>query len=53
MLERTQFRPAIAKYRDFLKTTYLPAAREAIGVSANPHGLACYTAAVNTTPRWT
>jgi uncharacterized protein (DUF885 family) len=45
-LERTQFRPAIAKYRDFLKTTYLPAAREAIGVSANPNGLACYTAAV-------
>ena len=45
-LERTKIRPAIAKYRDFLKTTYLPAAREAIGVSANPNGLACYTAAV-------
>ncbi len=46
VLERTQFRPAITKYRDFLKTAYLPAAREAIGVSANPNGLACYTAAV-------
>ena len=46
LLERTQIRPAIDKYRDFLKSTYLPAAREAIGVSANPNGLACYTAAV-------
>lgn len=44
--ERTQIRPAITRYRDFLKTTYLPAAREAIGVSANPDGLACYNAAV-------
>ena len=46
VLERAQIRPAIAKYRDFLKTTYLPAAREAIGVSSNPNGLACYAAAV-------
>ncbi len=45
--ERTTIRPAITRYRDFLKTTYLPAAREAIGVSANPDGLACYGAAVN------
>lgn len=45
-LERTKIRPAIAKYRDFLKSTYLPAAREAIGVSTNPNGLACYAAAV-------
>ncbi len=45
-LERTKIRPAIAKYRDFLKTTYLPAAREGIGVSANPQGAACYAAAV-------
>jgi uncharacterized protein (DUF885 family) len=32
--------------RDFLQKTYLPAAREAIGVSANPNGAACYAAAV-------
>jgi len=44
--ERTMIRPAIAKYRDFLVKTYLPAAREAIGVSANPNGAACYLAAV-------
>src|SRR4029453_2628902 len=46
VLEPTQIRPAIAKYRDFLKATYLPAAREAIGVSANPNGAACYASAV-------
>jgi uncharacterized protein (DUF885 family) len=46
MAERIQIRPAITRYRDFLKTTYLPAAREAIGVSANPNGLACYGAAI-------
>ena len=45
-LEKTQIRPAIARYRDFLKTSYLPAAREAIGVTANPQGQACYAAAV-------
>jgi len=44
--ERASIRPAIAKYRDFLVKTYLPAAREAIGVSANPNGAACYAAAV-------
>ena len=31
-----QIRPAIARYRDFLSDVYLPAAREAVGVSANP-----------------
>jgi len=45
-LEKTQIRPAIAKYRTFLSATYLPAAREAIGVTANPQGQACYGAAV-------
>jgi uncharacterized protein (DUF885 family) len=45
-LERDEIRPAIARYRDFLTTTYLPAAREAIGVSALPNGEACYRAAV-------
>src|SRR5204863_8753971 len=45
--EQKLIRPAITRYRDFLVKTYLPAAREAIGVSANPNGAACYTAAVN------
>jgi uncharacterized protein (DUF885 family) len=45
-LERDRIRPAIRRYRDFLGATYLPAAREAIGVSANPDGAACYTAAL-------
>ena len=45
-LERTEIRPAIARYRDFLKNTYLGAAREAIGASALPNGAACYAAAV-------
>jgi uncharacterized protein (DUF885 family) len=45
-LERTKIRPAIARYRDFLEKTYLPAAREAIAVSAIPGGEACYAAAV-------
>ena len=44
--EKTSIRPAMTRYRDFLQKTYLPAAREAIGVSANPNGAACYTAAV-------
>ena len=42
----TDLRPAIRRYRDFLSTEYLPKAREAIGVSANPDGAACYRAAV-------
>jgi uncharacterized protein (DUF885 family) len=45
-LEQSEIRPAITRYRDFLKSTYLPAAREAIGVSANPNGANCYTTAV-------
>ena len=45
-LERDEIRPAITRYRDFLKTTYQPAARQAIGVSANPNGTKCYAAAV-------
>ncbi|HET9371872.1 MAG TPA: DUF885 domain-containing protein [Vicinamibacterales bacterium] len=46
-LETTGIRPAIRRYRDYLRNTYLAAARDAIGVSANPSGSACYTAAVN------
>ena len=45
-LEKAQIRPAIQQYRDFLRSTYLPASREAIGVSANPNGSACYGALV-------
>ncbi len=41
-----QIVPAFERYRDFLKAEYLPKAREAIAVSANPAGEACYDAAV-------
>ena len=43
---RDQVNPAIRRYRDFLQQSYLPAAREALGVSANPDGRACYDAVV-------
>jgi uncharacterized protein (DUF885 family) len=36
--------PAIRKYHDFLETEYLPHARKAFGVSANPRGEECYRA---------
>lgn len=45
-LERREIRPAIARYRDFLRDEYLPSAREEVGVSANPAGEACYRAAI-------
>ncbi len=38
--------PAFRRYRDFLVNEYLPAAREAISVSANPNGAACYRALI-------
>jgi len=38
--------PAIRRYRDYLAGDYLAAARETLGVSANPHGADCYRAAV-------
>jgi uncharacterized protein (DUF885 family) len=46
LLVREQIVPAFERYRDFLQQEYLPAAREAIGVSANPNGAACYDASV-------
>jgi len=46
LLVREQMVPAFTRYRDFLQGEYLPAAREAVGVSANPDGAACYDAAV-------
>jgi len=41
--------PAIRRYRAFLAGEYLARARRAIGVSANPHGAACYGAAIRAT----
>jgi uncharacterized protein (DUF885 family) len=41
-----QIVPVFTRYRDFLEREYLPAAREAVGVSANPNGAACYDASV-------
>lgn len=41
-----QILPALKRYRDFLQKEYLPAARDAIAVTANPDGAACYDAAV-------
>lgn len=38
--------PALRRYRDFLERDYLPRAREALGVSNNPDGAACYRGAV-------
>ncbi len=40
----TSFLPAVQRYRDFLEKEYLPHARSAPGVAANPHGLECYRA---------
>ena len=36
LLVREQIVPAFTRYRDFLQREYLPAARDAIAVSANP-----------------
>lgn len=41
---RDEIHPAMRRYRDFLETTYLPKARDALGVSANPNGARCYAA---------
>jgi uncharacterized protein (DUF885 family) len=46
LLVREQIVPAFTRYRDFLRSEYLGAAREAIAVSANPNGAACYDASV-------
>lgn len=37
---------AFRRYLDFLQNEYLPRARETLGVSANPNGVACYSAAL-------
>jgi uncharacterized protein (DUF885 family) len=38
--------PAARRYADYLEKEYLPAARDATAVSANPNGAACYDASV-------
>ena len=45
-LVKDRINPAFVKYREFLEREYLPAAREAIAVSAIPNGAACYDASV-------
>ncbi len=37
---------AFRRYLGFLQNEYLPRAREALGVSANPNGIACYSASL-------
>jgi uncharacterized protein (DUF885 family) len=39
-------RQAFARYASFLESEYLPRAREALGVSANPNGRECYAASL-------
>ena len=39
-----QITPAIKRYAEFLRTEYLPKARESIGLSSLPNGQACYQA---------
>ncbi len=46
LLVREHINPAFRRYRDFLAHEYLPAARDAIAVSAIPDGAACYEASV-------
>jgi len=38
--------PAFRRYRDFLESTYLSQARSGLSVTANPDGLACYEASL-------
>lgn len=48
---RDEMMPAVARYRAYLATEYLPVARESLGVGALPDGRACYQASfrLNTT----
>jgi uncharacterized protein (DUF885 family) len=41
-----EVRPALRRYIEFLEKEYLPAAREEISITANPHGARCYGAAI-------
>jgi uncharacterized protein (DUF885 family) len=42
----SQIVPAMNRYADFLEKEYLPSAREANAVSANPDGAGCYAASI-------
>jgi uncharacterized protein (DUF885 family) len=41
-----RIQPAFGRYLAFLNTEYLPEAREAIAITANPDGRACYAASL-------
>lgn len=43
-LVRDRITPAVRAYRDFLRDTYIPAARESLSVLELPNGRACYNA---------
>src|SRR5690606_4640952 len=43
---RDEIQPAIRRHVEFLRSEYLPRARESIAVSALPDGEACYRASV-------
>jgi uncharacterized protein (DUF885 family) len=43
-LVRDRITPAVRAYRDFLRETYIPAARESLSVLDLPNGRACYNA---------
>jgi uncharacterized protein (DUF885 family) len=45
-LVTTQITPALRRYRDYLANEYLPAARTAVSITANPQGAECYRAAI-------
>ena len=45
-LVEQQLTPALVTFRNFLRDEYLPHARKAFGVSANPHGAECYRASI-------
>ena len=45
-----QVKPAVVRYRDFLRDVYLPAAREQLGIVGNPDGAACYDASFRAYP---
>jgi len=38
--------PAMRRYRDYLESEYLSAAREELSITANPNGLECYEASL-------
>jgi uncharacterized protein (DUF885 family) len=45
-LVNDELAPAIKRYRDYLSSEYLPAARENISITANPNGAACNAASI-------